>query len=428
MEDNLKAARWRWAASLRGLSWPQLNASLSRNRLFSDTDTGIETNVWTNEAAVTLAQPLLTGTRLSLTNTWNQTTTDTTISTVTTQSVAKKVPNLSASVTQPLYIFQRNAALRSRREANIGWQNDQDRYRREHLAIRYEARGLYYNLLRQIETTKVERKKAESARLIHNVTRSLVKAGKLAEVELIRADIRAKRDLRRIQNAENNLEQNLNQAKDLIGLPAHTTLQLTSSLRYIPFRWSLDQLLQEAEKTNPDLLTAQRDVELARLGLQKTKEADRPAFNANASYSLTENRLDATAPLSPYGWSAGLRMDWPLFDATQTRLRTKQSEVALENARRAFENQRRQLQVAIQNGYLEMKRTEEQIKDFEQQKDQAENNLRAIRLQYQNGLTRLTDVFDAENELRDLELEYLNLLVTFNTAVDRLFALVGREL
>jgi outer membrane protein TolC len=58
----------------------------------------------------------------------------------------------------------------------------------------------------------------------------------------------------------------------------------------------------------------------------------------------------------------------------------------------------------------------------------AQRNVNAIRLQYRNGLTRLTDVFDAENELRDLELEYLGLLVNFNTERDRLKTLVGKDL
>jgi outer membrane protein TolC len=84
--------------------------------------------------------------------------------------------------------------------------------------------------------------------------------------------------------------------------------------------------------------------------------------------------------------------------------------------------------VAVENAYLEVKRTEEQIADFGPQKDAAERNVRAIRLQYKNGLTRLTDVFDAENQMRELDLEYLGLLVAFNTARDRLKVLIGTDL
>jgi outer membrane protein TolC len=121
-------------------------------------------------------------------------------------------------------------------------------------------------------------------------------------------------------------------------------------------------------------------------------------------------------------------VDWPLFDGTQTKLRTRQAEISLLNTKRSLENSTRQLKVDVENAYLEIKRVEEQIADFEPQRVAAQRNVNAIRLQYRNGLTRLTDVFDAENELRDLELEYLGLLVNFNTERDRLKTLVGKDL
>jgi outer membrane protein TolC len=312
--------------------------------------------------------------------------------------------------------------------ANLSWQNNQDAYWKEQLDIDFTARTLYYRLLLQTETTAIERKKAESARLVHDTTRALVRAGKLAEVELIRADISARQDGRRIQNAENDLEKAMNEAKDLISLPTEQTISLTSKLTYEPFKFPLDRLIKLAIEKNPDVQTSRRQVEVSEIALKRTRERDNPQLNTSGSYSLTRDRSDSTLPINPYSWNVKLGVDWPIYDADQTRLQTKQSEISYLNSKRSYENRIRQLTVDVQNAYLEVKRSEEQIADFEPQKLSAERNVQAIRLQYKNGLTRLTDVFDAENQLRDLELEYLRLLVTFNTARDQLKVLVGTDL
>lgn len=169
-------------------------------------------------------------------------------------------------------------------------------------------------------------------------------------------------------------------------------------------------------------------MELNEIDLKDTREGDNPRVNATGRYERVRERSDSEAPLEPYNWTVGVGMEWALFDASQTRLKTRQSEVSLENSRRSYENAERQLRVDVENAYIEIKRAEDQISDFEPQRMAAQRNVNAIRLQYRNGLTRLTDVFDAENELRDLELEYLGLLVNFNSSRDRLKVLVGKDL
>jgi outer membrane protein TolC len=225
-----------------------------------------------------------------------------------------------------------------------------------------------------------------------------------------------------------NFEKAMNTAKDFIYLPANATLKLTSPLTFVPLEIPVERLIEIGLEKNPSLRSSKRDVTLAEMNFRETKEGNRPRFNAIGSYTETLDHSNAAAPISPFSWELKLGLEWPLFDATQTRLRSNQSEISLLNTRRSYENDARQLKVAIQNAYLEVKRTEEQISDFAEQRDSAEKNVHAIRLQYRNGLSRLIDVFDAENELRDLQLEYLNLLVSFNTAQDQLSLLVGEDI
>jgi len=426
--DALNSSRYGWVATHRSLTWPQLSATASKTKSLSDDDAGTKVRTGMDQGALSLQQPLLTGTKLSVDSTWTGTKTETDALGVSTPSTTRSVPSVNASVTQPLYVFTGNDSLRNRRKANLQWDIDQDSYRSAMLGIEFDARSLYYNLLVQSETNDVQRKKFESSKLVHQITRALVRAGKLAEVELSRADIRNNSDLRQIQNTESQLEKLMNQAKDFILASPDAGLDLTSRLSYQPFQVPLEKLLAAAMENNPNLDSARCQMALAEIGVAQTREGDRPQLNANGSYNLSRNRSDVSPALDPYGWTVGLGLAWPIFDGTQTYLRTKQSELALAGAKISYATQESQLKVDVKNAYLDVKRAEDQINDFEPQRKNGEETLEAMRLQYRNGLTRLTDVFDAENQMLELELEYLNLLGAFNIARDQLKVQVGVDL
>lgn len=427
-ESNFSSSRWGWKATRRSLSWPTLEASAEKNKTFDNDDQGTELDTRNEQGRLELSQPFLTGTQLSMAGTWFETEEQSDSLGLSTTTFSRNKPAFTATLTQPLFVFTGNESWRTKKTADLQWDNDQDSYRGEVLDIEFDAHTRYYNLLLQQETTAVERKKLESAKLVNDVTRALVRAGKLAEVEAVRADIRAKKDYRRIQNSESALEKALNEARDFLYLPHDSEIKLTSQLTYTPFRLSLEKLTASALQHNPDLRTSERSIHLREIDLKNTRETDNLQLSAVGTYERTRNRSDGIGPVDPYSWTVGVDATWPIFDATQTRLKTQQAEVSLLNSKRSYENQSRDLKVDVENTYLEIKRVEEQISDFETQRTAAQRNVNAIRLQYRNGLTRLTDVFDAENELRDLELEYLNLLVNFNTARDRLKVLVGRDL
>lgn len=426
-DEQMLSDRYGWMASRRSLTWPSLTATGSSQKSFDDSDTGVETDSRSDSGTLSLSQPLLTGTVLSVDGTWSRSRTEVDSLGLISNSRTKYIPDWTLGIRQPLHVFTGNESWRARREANLQWASDQDGYLRQRLLIEFDARSLYYALLLQNETTAVERRKYESSKLVTETTQALVRAGKLPQVEMVRAEIRARRDERQIRNSENDLEKAMNRARDLVSLPSSQRIKLTSKLVFEPFKASVDDVIKAAMRTNPDVRSARRGVEFAQIAYKRALESDNPGLNATGSYSLTRDRSDPDAPVDPHGWTVGVGVSWPLFDADQTRLRSRQAELSLRGARRQEESAQRDVRLSIENAFLDIDRARQQIEDFGPQRESAERNVRAIRLQYKNGLTRLTDVFDAENQLRELDLEYLNLLVAYNRACDTLKLLVGAD-
>ena len=161
-----------------------------------------------------------------------------------------------------------------------------------------------------------------------------------------------------------------------------------------------------------------------RVLMDKAKVLDVAAGSGALSKALLDKGFDVACT----SWNAQVDLNWPLFDASQTKLQVKQSHSFLRNAQRNYQNDIRQLRVNVENAYLDLKRIENQINNFSEEKTAADKNVQSIRSQFKNGISRLTDVFDSEDNLRSLELEYLDLLVSFNQARDRLKVLLGMDL
>lgn len=331
-------------------------------------------------------------------------------------------PSLTATAVQPLYIFTRNSALRTRKRADLNFASARDNYESSVFSLRAQARNLYYQVMLGEESIRVDERKADSSRKLLDITQALVQAGKKAPVETMRAKIRTQSDERQLQNTRVLRDQSILNAKKFIAYPLDEPLQFTSRLQFKPFPHDLDKLVDLAMVHRPALKVLRRSFDLAKLDVQETQETTRPQISLNARYGYSE--LDPNISKS---WTLGWGATWQFFDSFITRNRVKQARIALLVARLNLEDSERETRLNIASTYLELKRTEKQIQDFQSTREQARRNVEVIRLRFQNGLDRLIDVFDAENDMRNLENEYLSLLVSFNRSKDTLTQLVGMD-
>jgi len=340
------------------------------------------------------------------------------------RTFSRSFPQWTVSYKQPLYLLKRNSRIRNLKKNHFSYEIAKKNYDRELQSIELEARFIYYETQIGLERVEVERKKSKSSKTLYEVTQTLVEAGRLSRVEEISAQISFKLDQRRIQNALTSSQQSMNSLKNSILLPLEQEVRLTSTLRYFPVSISLEALQNAALKYRSDLMAAQHNLELSEINIQETKETTRPSLESGAFYKLDT----LTTGERPEDWGVSANLNWPFFDSGITSLRVRERQNAFQNAKRQYELLKRQISVEIQNAYLEFMRVEEQISDFSSIRKQAENNLSAVSVRYEQGSDRRLDVFDAENKLREIDLEYFNLLLNFNKAYDRLSFLVGKKI
>src|SRR5205814_455606 len=83
-------------------------------------------------------------------------------------------PGFTASVTQPIYLFVKNSVMRTRRRAQLSYENSKDSFESGLLSIRTQARSFYYDVMLKEESIKVEGRKIASSKALNDVTAALV--------------------------------------------------------------------------------------------------------------------------------------------------------------------------------------------------------------------------------------------------------------
>ncbi len=331
-------------------------------------------------------------------------------------------PGLSATVTQPLYIFVWNSVLRTRREADLNFANARDNFQSTALSLRTQARSFYYGVMEGEESIQVAQRKLSSSEKLQGVTEALVDAGRLPAVEKMRARIRTQTDVRQVQNALVSRDKAMLSAKNFIYYDLDLPVHFTTRLEFITFQVPLDDLIDYALVHRPILRSLRRNLELAHLATQATQEATRPLLAVNAAYNSAE-----VPALISRSWTLGGTINWLFFDSFVTNDRVKIARISEFVANLNLSDSERTTRVSVRNAYLDVKSSEKQIVDFATSREQARQNVEILRLRFKNGLEKLTDVFDAENDMRNLDNEYLNLLVAYNLAKDNLSELVGAD-
>lgn len=337
-------------------------------------------------------------------------------------------PTYNATFTQPLFLFVGNTEWRNWKRASVNYQIATENFSRDIQSIEVKARDLYFDVILKTEQLEVEKVKLQSSKRAYQTTKALVDAGKLAGIELARSEVSFRRDQRRLDNARSNLKQAVNTALEFASLKIDTPVDFTSKLSYKKQRIPLNTLIEFALQHRPDYLAAKRQLELSEISLQETTEANNPTFSAVGSVTHSQNDNGLFGETTTRNWSGSLTLSWPLFDSRITHLQVQSARNSLENSRTALQSLERNIKTEISNKFIEIEKSEEQMGDIRESKEQARKSVEAVRIRYQSGRDRLVDVFNSENDLRDLELEYLSTIITANQAKDRLALAVGAPL
>lgn len=264
----------------------------------------------------------------------------------------------------------------------------------------------YYNVVRQKQQLKaVEEQIALNEERVRLSQYKLdIGTGAKPDVLQSKVDLNAQRSAKLAQLALiDQLKDQLNQAMNTkIG----TQFEVADSIP-LNMGLGLGDIQNEIEKSNPQLLIASKNVDIANLEL-KERKADRwpvVQFNSAYNYSRTDNKT-VINPFSTLfnqsnGLNYGLTASIPIFNGLNARRLIKQAQLNVNYLRMSYENQRSMVGLSVVNAFRVYDQNKKTLAIEEENILLARENVDIVFQVYKLGAATLVQLREAQNSLED---------------------------
>jgi len=279
----------------------------------------------------------------------------------------------------------------------------------------------YYAALAARELVDVAGRTMQSSMQHVEQAQAQIAAGTAAQADLYPFEVELAQARLGVITAENQAQTAVTALKEVIGLPAETTLELAEALGRPPLEGTLPELLQAAYQDRPDVRQQLALIEAARLNVRIASIQRGPVLDVtgDATYGTGDSVTGGTAQVL-----AGVT--FPIFDGGFTRARETSARAALDTAKQGLQ----QLQIAVgaevEFSYLNAAEANNRIDAAETALRAAQVSLDAAETKYTEDVGTVIEVTDAEVNLRQAEADRVQAYYDFNTALAALRAAIGQ--
>ena len=295
--------------------------------------------------------------------------------------------NVKGLVTLPLYTGGRNVA--GRRAAKAGAEAAQaDAYAIQN-ALAFEVTRTFCTILKTREFVRAAEAAVHSYETNLTIAQRRLNTGALLKTDVLDIEVRlaqAREDLVRARNARELTERAF---RNLLGIEeGDVTVADTVPDVTAPDSGDFSQ--------RPELAAARQRAQAASAQLRGAKGGHLP--NVSAFGSLDYD----------YGWetegdgksyTAGVMLQWDLWDGFQTRGKIREAKANVEAAREAQRKVRLALDLEVHQARLNLQQARERLAVTEKAVDQATESETLTAARFEQGLALSTQLFDAETAL-----------------------------
>ena len=198
------------------------------------------------------------------------------------------------------------------------------------------------------------------------------------------------------------------QLNTIMGLGTGQTYEVTDSIPFLE-RIALQQARQTMIGSNPSLLLASKQIDVARYQLREAKAERWPQLNLNTNYNF--NRLDNIAVVNPFqplfsrnnGLNMGISTSIPLFNQFTTKRNIRAATLSLQNRQLVFDQQRNQVDLQLVQAYNEYTAQQKALALEEENIALAKENVDIVLEVYRLNATTLLQLKEAQKSLQDAQ-------------------------
>jgi outer membrane protein TolC len=296
-------------------------------------------------------------------------------------------------------------------------------YRSDRDLVVLATGNAYLAVISDHATVDSTRAQVATAKAIHDRAVDQNKAGVIASIDVLRAQVELQTQQQRLIAAENQLAIDKLALARAVGLPKGQEFQITDAVPFAPLDGiSLDQALERAYATRPDYLSARAQVRAAELARQSAAAANYPSLSTQADYGDIGSPNFGT---SHGTFSVAVTLNVPIFQGTQVRADTLQADAALRQRGAELADLDGRIDEQVRTAFLNLKSSSDLVAVTQSNIGLANETLAQARDRFSAGIADNLEVVQAQESVAAASQSYTASLYTYNFAKISLAHAIG---
>lgn len=291
------------------------------------------------------------------------------------------------------------------------------------------VQAAYYQAVLAEEALNISRLSLQQAQKHFEETRKKMRMQVASRFDSIRAEVQVKNREPEVLQAENAVKIALMNLKRIVGIERNIPVVLTDELHYEAASYSIEQAIEEAYQTRPDIAALQLQVMMTEKIHHVMKRNNFPYLSLFGNYSLQGQQSGQLFPdrnrfASSLG--AGVSLTFPLFDGFANRGRVAQAQADVSAARYTLKKAKKNVALQIQELFDLLRAEDENLKSQAATVAMAEEAYRLALVRFTNGLSTSLELEDTELALTSARLNQLQAIYRYVITKERLENAIGR--
>ncbi len=272
--------------------------------------------------------------------------------------------------------------------------------------LAYRTVQAFYGVLFLQEELEVQDEEIQALAQHLQITRNRVAAGAATDFDVLSTEVRIATAKSQRVDVTNALAQRRIELRQLLGLPADSSVVPVGGFQEDTTRLNEDSLVSVAFEQRPEVRLSRDAVASAEVQTHLASLSDRPSVSlelmggAKNGYVPDLNQVKAD-------FAAGMSVQLPLYNGHRTRAEVEAAEANVSVARSRTRALERQVSADVQQAVAAVRASREKIATTTVQVRQATEALALARTRYQAGVVTNLDVLDAETLLAQAKLVHL---------------------
>ncbi len=287
----------------------------------------------------------------------------------------------------------------------------------------------YQGVARADEFVRVAEEALKNAQERLRIIRAQVDAGVAAQFDLLRAETAVAQAEQALLNARNQRELAAAALNNLLGRDLNTPVQVVKPTELPTLQEvALETLTQQAYTNRPEIVAAERGVELARVNIRNAQRGALPSLLLTGQADFNLN----TSPFNPRRetYTGVVVLSVPIWDSGITRAREAQARDDLEIAQLRLQQVKEGVALEVRQAYLNLQDAQKRLAVAQKGLEQATEALRLARVRFEAGVSPQLEISDAELAFTQAQTNFVNAQFDYldaYAALQRAIGTIGRH-